>query len=418
MRFAFALGVLFFLAAGSAQAGSSYGCRPLPNMKNFEPRGTGPASLLRMHCLAVPPTSFTGTPPMVSPDGRRAFVHQARHGLHVFDLSTGALTASLPYDPTFLQLEALRGPTVFEWAADSRSIWGADQQFVSPSHFVKSPLQPIRIWTARRVVRFPVSGRSIHDLDGLRWLDGRGRAIALFDARGGYYRPERPVKKPVLAFVDASKGRVEQHMPITDMPGYPGGPIDLAYVSIRTIASIKRADGRFTIVMQWSRKGWTEWTQGARPRNLPLRYDGQAVRATLTRAGTGILVSNPLSASGKICETWSRQKCPPPTPVTGLVAALQSLPSGKQIWAIRDTATKMGGTYPAPAISPDGRLAMIGIPANDEYRLALISMKDGRVLQKIRPPWASEVVVSFSPDGSLAYVSGGATIAVYAIRRN
>jgi len=78
----------------------------------------------------------------------------------------------------------------------------------------------------------------------------------------------------------------------------------------------------------------------------------------------------------------------------------------------------MGGSYPTPAVSPDGRLAMIGLPANDQFQIALISMKDGQILQRFRPPWTSEVVVSFSPNGSLAFVSGGSTVVVYKIRRN
>jgi len=420
MRGTLVMALLFGGIAGSAKsiAVKTPGCRSAQVVANAQPRGTGPAVLLRVHCLAVPATSFTSTPPMVSPDGRRAFVHQYARGLGVYDLETGMQTASLPFDPTFLQLEVLRGPTVFEWAADSKSIWGADQQFALPSRFAKSPLQPIRIWSSKKVIRLPATGGAKHDLDGLRWFDGRGNAIALFDARGGFYRPERPVKKPILAYIDASTGRVRQQIPVADLPGYSGGPVDLAYVSTRAIATSRLPDGRSRVLIQWAKRGWTEWTEGGLPRSLALGYDRQSVRPALTQDGTSILVSNPLSASGMICEIWSRQKCPPPTPVTGLIAAAHSLSSGKRIWVLRGTATRMGGSYPTPAVSPDGRLAMIGLPANDQFQIALISMKDGQILQRFRPPWTSEVVVSFSPNGSLAFVSGGSTVVVYKIRRN
>lgn len=407
------LGSLLLGAAGSAEASSAHGCRPLLNMKNFVPRGAGPATLIRVHCLAVPGTPFTFTPPIVSPDGRRAFVHQYRRGVSIYDLATGAAITSVTFDPTFLRLGVLSGPTVFGWAADSRSVWGADQQLALPSHFAKSPLQPVRIWTSAKIDKLQLVNSAVRDLDGLRWLDGRGKALALFDARGGFYRPERPVAKPVLAFVDVPSGRVEQMAAIAEIPGYPGGPVDLAYASIRSISTTKLPNGRSRIIIQWSRGGWTEWTQGGGPRRPQLGYDGKTVQTALTKSGQGILVSSPLSATGVICEIWSRQKCPPPTPTTGLIAALHSFPSGKRIWAINGTATTFGGSYPTPAISPDNRFAIIGIPSKDEYRIAFISMANGRILQTVRPPWTSEVAVSFSPDSSLAFVSGGSTVLVY-----
>ncbi|HYI41710.1 MAG TPA: hypothetical protein VE053_15485 [Allosphingosinicella sp.] len=55
-------------------------------------------------------------------------------------------------------------------------------------------------------------------LDGLQWIGGEGRALALFGARGGYYRPEHEDPEPTLAMVDAGLGRVLASVPARTLP--------------------------------------------------------------------------------------------------------------------------------------------------------------------------------------------------------
>ncbi len=70
--------------------------------------------------------------------------------------------------------------------------------------------------------------------------------------------------------------------------------------------------------------------------------------------------------------------------------------------------------YPEPAISPDGRYALIGIPRRDGHDVALISLVNGKILQTLPGIW-SEWSVAFGADGRHFFVTGGSFVASYKI---
>jgi hypothetical protein len=119
-----------------------------------------------------------------------------------------------------------------------------------------------------------------------------------------------------------------------------------------------------------------------------------------------------LSATGTICEL--NPKCPPPTPQSGPIAELRDIETGKLIWSINGTAKTFSGTN-VPAISPDGRLALISMPQREGpyATTALVDMISGKVLQEVPNPWNTECTTSFSPDGKTVWLSGGSRIVTY-----
>lgn len=389
----------------------AYACPP-DLMKSLVPFGAGPAHLERAFCLPLPHTSFTKTPPMVSPDGRRFFVHQDARGLLEGRLDRLAPVSTRPYDPTFLRF-ALTSPTVFEWSDNSRTLWGADQAFARPSHFATGPLRPIRIDENGRVLNLPQLTNRAGGLDGLLWIGGKGLALAKFGTGGGYYRPERTDRDPTLAFVDASRGKILQALPLVRFGKLMTNKA-FAHVAVQSAVGGITSDGRARVILRSGRGAWVLWTQGSRPQAMALGPNDLHSQLALSPGASRLLVQNGLQPWGMICE--HNPKCPAPKPVTGTLATLHDLATGRRIWSIRKTVTQYSN-YSTPAISPDGQLALMTIPVTDGYRVALISMRDGRTLQTFRPPWTSELSLSFSSDGHFGRISGNNVVVAYRISK-
>jgi hypothetical protein len=114
-----------------------------------------------------------------------------------------------------------------------------------------------------------------------------------------------------------------------------------------------------------------------------------------------------LSATGWICE--HNPNCPPPEPQSGPIAELRDLTDGHLIWAITGTANQFSNDLD-PAISPDGRSALISMPYDrDGRKTALVSMADGRVVQEM--PIAG--IAGFSQDGRSAWINSYNVFARY-----
>jgi hypothetical protein len=95
--------------------------------------------------------------------------------------------------------------------------------------------------------------------------------------------------------------------------------------------------------------------------------------------------------------------------VRGPIAALHDLRSGRLLWQV-ESQDDWGTVQAAPVISPDGRYALVGLPPHSgEPDLAVVSMRDGRVLQQIRAQSDSRAAYGFSPDGRTAWVAEGST---------
>jgi hypothetical protein len=121
-----------------------------------------------------------------------------------------------------------------------------------------------------------------------------------------------------------------------------------------------------------------------------------------------------LSAKGIICE--HNPKCPLPIPSSGVIAELREIRSGKVIWSVTGTAP-MFSNDGMPAISPNGRYALISMPTSYQGETAaLIEMASGKILHRIPSSGAFHSRFGFSSDSRSAWVSGYSRLAEYRIR--
>jgi hypothetical protein len=70
-----------------------------------------------------------------------------------------------------------------------------------------------------------------------------------------------------------------------------------------------------------------------------------------------------------------------------------------------------------PAITPDGRHALIALTPVERGRkgIGLISMRNGRILQRLDRPWSRECAWGFGDDGKSAWASNGSLLAAYGL---
>lgn len=294
----------------------------------------------------------------------------------------------------------------FTWSANSRSVLGVRQETVVPGGFAKGPMSTVEISVDGSVRELPELVQRAGNLDGLLWVGNRGMALAEFGTKGSYYKPELDNPEPTIAIVDARRGQVIQSF---EMPPSvaPGNWTLIAGVDAR----IDRNGRVFALLAVTGDPDGTRWfqlQQGSPMRQLAIDIGRVSPnRFAVTPDLKSVLVVHNLSATGVICEVWSQQSCPPPTPVSGTVADLRDLETGRIVWSIRGTATNFSRGI-KPAISNDGNYALIAIPPSERRSetIALISMRDGRVLQEIENLPTFLKSVSFSDDDEMIWISG------------
>jgi hypothetical protein len=333
---------------------------------------------------------------------------EGRGDFHIGSLNPSVSLASPTFTPGFFEFA---GHPPFDWSRNSRFVWGASQDRINPSGWAASPLRPLRVQPDGQVELLPELTYERLDLDALLWVGGDGLALALFGARGGTYRPPRTNPEPTLAIVDARRGVVIQAVPFRALTAFQSGlSEDAAYAAIWGVSAVVTPSGKVRAVLRTRGGDWLLWTE--QPQALKLDYGRAGAGFALTPDGKHLLVTPFLQASGVICE--HNPKCPAPTPETGVIAALHELSTGKAIWTRTATTTKFEA-YPWPAVSPDGKVALMGFPSPPEKptNAALISMIDGGVLQTLPNPWGSEYAVGFIRDGRSMWLRGGPTVAFY-----
>lgn len=384
------------------------------------PSGNGPVRLLGIDC---PP----GGNQSVSPDGKRSFGRrypegQKRRGpavLVVGGMEKGGETVTYPLDPSF-ETFTFSKHTIFHWASDYRSIWGGEQKS-APGGFAAEPLRPVLLLPDGTIKSLPALEGPGGPLDGLLWIGGDGLALAQFGTRGGYYRPEHPDPEPTMAFVDAKRGKYLDWFAFKKFPravsaqGQPMVPLQ--------IASVLLPNGRPRVLLQWPSGYSLLWTQGSEPREVSLPEVPWGATIEITPDGERLLISYHLSAAGAICETYDDEPdtCPPPKAVTGKLAELIDIESGRTIWDVRETATRFE-SHASPIISPNGRYALVSFPQNESFkrgswliygRIALVSMSDGKVLQTM-PSFSEGYSMSFG-EGARFYIGSVGYLATYEI---
>ncbi|WP_421855037.1 YncE family protein [Novosphingobium sp.] len=372
-------------------------------------KGGGPLTCEAAYLGRLPPTSYTRTPPLLSPDGRSIAAYDGIEGLSLARLVDRA-SVQVASRYGIAAIGFLDNASTLAWLENSRELLSVRQK--TDSHgFATSPLEPVRYRLDGKARSLPTLVHAAGPLDGIAWVGHAGMAIAEFGTKGEYYRPPREDPAPTLAIVDAIHGRVLQAIP------FP--PKDERGFLQRVMKLVVRqtTDGDVHAVLRLGNIGWFEWKQGQPLRPIALGGEPDVVaEAAIMPDGSALLIARALSANGPICE--HNPECPPPAPQTGVVAELKSLSTGAVQWRITGTATAFSNPDP-PAISPDGRYALITLPrlaGSGGANTALISMEDGRILQTIRNPWSSACAMGFTPDGRRAWVSGDGNIYVLRLK--
>lgn len=367
-------------------------------VRSLEPEPAGPLTLSAVRCVSMP---HDGYPVSLSPDGSKLLSFHELEGLWVGGIDradTGSAFAGRISGSTFPRRSA-----PFEWRSDSSVVMGVAQE-TNQRGFALTPLQPYLFTADGQKTRLPALIHPDGPLDEVFWMDGSGSAFATFGTRGSYYKPERTDVIPTIAMANAVTGEIMQSFHITEIEGLGDRRQWVA-------ASRTKENGRIRALVAWPPDRWMLWDQNERPRLVPIEIETRRPTFTLSMDGSQVLIMGNLSATGLVCELG--RKCPAPTPQSGLIAQLREVTSGTVIWSIDGTARGFT-TSIMPAVSPQNRYALILLPDDRQY-VALVSMADGRVLQRfLMPGWAS-LSFGFSPDGKQAWLTGGSTMAVFDI---
>ncbi len=282
---------------------------------------------------------------------------------------------------------------------------------MKPNGWAIGPLRPVKIGPAGQVDTLPVLKHPSGTLDGLLWIGGKGLALAAFGSSGSYYRPERGDTEPTLALVDAARGRILASVPFRSI-GTLRNAVGKGLGRVAISRAVGRLDarGRAIALFAGSKGPWVVWRQGQAVQDVAITQYAHA-QAAIHPDGTSALFSTGLQPDNVVIVEHAPS--PPPTPQTGVVAALHDLKTGKALWTLNATASHPSG-YPAPAISHDAKFAIIGMPEERNVpRFALISLRDGRILRTLRGVWNSGHAIGFTNDGRRFWISGGSSVAMY-----
>jgi hypothetical protein len=165
---------------------------------------------------------------------------------------------------------------------------------------------------------------------------------------------------------------------------------------------------------------WFEWRQGRLPREMPLQLEPNRLgKFAVSPDLKTVLIAHDLSAAGIICEyngrVPRRPECESRTPQHGAIADLWNIETGRKLWSITGTAFNFSRSY-KPAISPDGRFALVTMPVgknSNEETIALVSMVDGHEIQRFNKPEAFDFALRFGRDGRSFSIDGDLAILNY-----
>ena len=353
----------------------------LRDQHQFKATTDGPLKLEAARRINLPNNATGNSPPVISPDGANFLTYNAIAGLWM-NCITSSDDAKNPVKRVTLAGFGSAETIPYAWADGSTSMLGARQTTANPSGFALGPMAPVEISVDGRVRDLPELTHPAGNLDSLLWVGGRGLALALFGARGGYYRPEVENPAPTIAIVNGRKGEVLQSAMIPASTKIKGTP------AILDIDARLDPDGKVFALMvlpgETDRSQWMVWHQGEQLRSTALDVPRKGwMPFAVSPDMKTVLIMHNLSATGIVCEIWSRQNCPPPTPATGTIAELREVNSGRVLWSISGTAKTFQRTL-KPAISDDGKLALIALPSEGStLSVALISMQDGQIIQRL-----------------------------------
>lgn len=377
--------------------------------ESIEPIGEGPLKIAQALCL--PPLAAGSSPAIPSPDGSLFFSWQDDEGLTIGDLRDGE--PSKRFDASLVGVSSTNLRVPFAWFEDGRSVLAVTQEKSRRGGWAIGPLRAFLALRDGTKQELPPLTHSAGPLDELQWIGNRGLALAFFGTRGSYYRPEHADPHPTIALVDAKTGRIIQSALLAKIA--PNSPqFVLSPFLLPSMAWRSDQNGRVEALFPLSMDHWIFWQQGAEPIKVPLDVDVWQKPFAITPDGKAVLIMQHLTAQGWIYE---HRPSPPPAPSAGPIAQLREIRSGRLIWSIDGRA----GTFSRdglPVISPDGRYAVISMPQSEgRYSVAIITMKSGRILQRVPSPDPMGSTIGFSDDSRSFRITGNGRSVTYAIAR-
>jgi hypothetical protein len=377
----------------------------------LSPLGYGPLQLAAVYCQAGDSTLQSVSATLISPDAQSIAHYADSKTLRVARLDAGRTWTDYAAKMTFERFDwNIRSAPAISWSSNGEFLWAAEQQLV-PSGFAASALQPVKI-AERGTLLLPPLRHDAGPLDGLLWADRDGLAVAQFGTRGGYYRPEHEDKDPLFAIVDAQRGLVRDTLKFSDIDVLKNRNRSPPGVFVRDALATKLPDGRVRALLSVGR--WVVWTEGETPRVLPDPYvDEFHNRMAISPDGSRVLIGHLLRTNGGMCGRSGG--CRPGQPVEGVLVELRDLATGQMLWGIRATVAN-DYEFPTPAISPDGRYALVGLVPQDNLPLvALLSLDDGKIVQMLPAP-GGKYAIGFARGGRTVWTHAYGLTALYDVR--
>lgn len=380
---------------------------------DLNPVDRGPLRLARVYCQPFSVTaSLLFGAPLVSPDAQSIAFYLDKDRLRVARLDGGKAFGEFPAAlGVFARFGSnFRSVHAFAWRSDSKAIWTGNHEMVKPSGFALSPLRPVQA-EGDGLTPMPPLQHEAGPLDGLLWIGGDGLALAHFGTRGGF-RPG-PADSPALAMVDVQRGLLLDTLPFAAVDSPKSRDRGLSpWVHVRDAAATLR-DGKVRALVDIGFGEWLAWVQGEPPRVLVNPYAREMHnRMAISPDGNRVLIGRLLRTDGAICGRIGG--CRPGKPVEGILAALHDLNTEAPIWSLRATVTN-DYEFPTPAISPDGRYALVGLVPDTRALVALVSMRDGEIVQTIPAP-GGPYAIGFAQDGRTVWTHAHGLTALYALQ--
>lgn len=381
--------------------------------RDVAPHGSGPLRLVSIFCQdrSAPDRQYRYGDPLVSPDGRSiaysVWDKNYKRVIRIAPLDAFDAWADHPPIIGFFSHLTVGGPLAFQWSAASRFVWATRQEYDGRG-FATAPVTTVRL-AKGLAEELPALTHEAGPLDGIQWI-ADGKALALFGARGSFYQRKREDPKPTIAIVDATKGAILESHPVSAFARNALSHADASVLGdgrVRVVIGGLEGDGGLGKLMVW--------TQGE-PLVTVLDSLRDVQRVVISNDGQRMLVVKALVVP---CVRdhipINPAPCAPPFEIT--FAALHELPSGRLLWNFRMTVDGQGhqSLAPRPAISPDGRYALIGIPQGQRRRFAVVSMRDGQMLQTVST-LGGDGALGFARNGHMAWASEAGLTAIYQVQ--
>lgn len=379
---------------------------------NLAPSAEGPLALSVIYCQTPLSDWAPGQRSVaISPDAG-SIVHIDHHRVRVARLDAADAATDYPIRlGAFETFAQHRSQPAFRWSSDSRALWGAIQD-AEPDGFrhALGPMRPIRA-EGGEIHALPDLRHAAGTLDGIFWA-GDGLAVVQFGSRGSAYKAAHDDPEPTFAIVDARRGVVLDTLAFSAIKGllqHQGSPGYSAYRVTGAEAAIL-PDGRVRVFLN-AVDTWVLWTQGEIARILPDPYP-ESTTAALSPDGARLLVARGLYVD-QTC-TITGEDCRYGPPVEGPIATLHDAVTGQPLWTYRATAHRNAADAAPPAVSPDGRHALIALARTGEPPpdIGLISLQTGALVQTLPAP-GKDYVMGFARDGRVVWTHARGVTAVY-----